>query len=101
MKNLLNEVICEAIKSRKIISFIYEGGGRYVEPYCYGILKNGNEALRGYQIKGYSSSGKIFGWKLFHISKMKGIKIENEKFTEIRPRYNPNDSAMHKIFCNV
>jgi len=94
-------MICKAINSRKIISFMYEGGRRYVEPYCYGILKNRNEALRAYQIKGYSSSGKKFGWKLFHISKMKGIKLESDGFNEIRPKYNPNDSAISKTFCNI
>ena len=61
----------EAINSKKIFSFMYEGGRRYVEPYCYGVLKNGNKALKAYKIKGSSTSGKKFGWKTFLISKMK------------------------------
>lgn len=80
---------------------MYGGGRRYVEPYCHGILKNGNEALSGYQVKGYSSSIKKFGWRLFHISKMKDIILENDIFTDIRPGYNPNDSRMKIILCNI
>jgi len=57
--------ICEAINSKKVISFDYHGRTRLLEPFCFGIHKStGNKVLRGYQIGGFSESGKALGWKL-------------------------------------
>ena len=99
--NLLNKKICLAIESRNIIVFNYEGGSRKIEPYCHGLSKNRKELLRAYQISGYSSSGKLEGWKLFYISKISNLRILDKKFQKVRPKYNPNDSAMSKIYCRV
>ena len=97
----MNQLICNAIKTCNCISFNYDGGVRTVEPYCHGVLKNGNEALRAYQIEGYSKSKNPTGWKLFLISKILNLTINNEKFQIIRPEYNPNDSAMIRIYCRI
>ncbi|MHA1315077.1 MAG: hypothetical protein ACTSSI_10155 [Candidatus Helarchaeota archaeon] len=97
----MNQRICSAILSRKIIRFFYKGGIRLVEPYCYGISTRGNEVLRAYQISGYSESGENVGWKLFKVSDISDFSITDGEFSKIRPKYKPNDSAMTKIFCNI
>lgn len=93
--------ICSAIESRKIIIFNYDGGSRRVEPYCYDISNKGKELLRAYQISGFSRSRNPSGWKLFHVSKIKGLQIVNEKYIKNRPGYNPRDPSMERIYCRV
>ena len=80
MEKNINPEICDAISSRKMIQFSYDGGIRIVEPYCYGLTKEGNEVLRAFQIKGYSKSGNPYGWKLFKVSKIKNLKINEDHF---------------------
>ncbi|MDH7554073.1 MAG: hypothetical protein QHH74_10475 [Spirochaetota bacterium] len=98
----MNKLLCEAIKSKKIIRFYYEGYERIVEPHAYGIHKDTeNEVLRAYQIGGYSSSGKIPVWRLYVVSKMINIIITDDSFEHPRPDYKMNDSMMSKIFCQI
>ncbi|MCK4668452.1 hypothetical protein KAU33_16990 [Candidatus Dependentiae bacterium] len=94
--------ICEAIKSRKVIGFFYEGHKRIVEPHCYGVHKDtGNEVLCAYQIEGYSLSGSKPPWRLYIISKMSRIVIINNNFEKPRTGYKKNDSRMSTIFCQL
>lgn len=95
------DTIASAIESRKILSFNYEGGQRFVEPYCYGRNHKGNELLRAYQIRGFSRSDTPTGWKLFRVDKISNLKADNTAFGGLRPRYNPNDSAMEIVYCRI
>jgi hypothetical protein len=98
----MNTQICNAITSKNIIEFYYNGGTRIVEPHCYGIHKqSGNEVLCGFQISGYSQSGNIPDWRLYDVSKITGLKITEKTFSKPRPKYNPNDKRMSKIFCQI
>ena len=97
----MNQVICTAIENRRIISFNYDVGNRVVEPYCYGISSTGKELLRSFQISGFSRSRNPSGWRLFKLSKMTNLTITDDIFEKNKPKYNPKDSAMKKIFCNV
>lgn len=94
--------ICNAISRKKIIEFYYDGGNRIVEPFCYGIHKDtNNEILRGYQIRGFNSSGNLPNWRIFDVSKIRNINITVEVFDGKRFDYRPSDSHMSKIYCNV
>ncbi len=96
------DIICQAIKQRKLLKFIYDGGERVVEPYAYGYNNRNSLKLRAYQVEGYSSSGKPEGWKLFSVEKIKNIEILDEEFSTIRPEYNPRgDKHIPYIICKV
>ncbi len=97
----MNNIICEAIHSRRIIRCYYKGGYRLFEPYCHGVSTAHNDALRAYQVGGYSKSGKPFSWKLLVMNEMRDISITDDSFDEIRPDYNPNDKQMIHIYCRV
>ncbi|MBN2571626.1 MAG: hypothetical protein JXA68_05820 [Ignavibacteriales bacterium] len=92
--------ICTAIKNKQLLKFYYEGGNRTVEPHCYGITTAGNEGLRGFQIDGYSSSGKM-GWKMFDLSKANDMVILNESFNNPRMGYRKGDKGMSSIYCEI
>lgn len=97
----MNNKICTAIRSKKLLRFRYNEGNRTVESYCYGETKNGKELLRAYQITGYSESGERIDWKLFSVKKLKNIRVLEENFTGRRPDYNPNDPVIEKVYCRV
>ncbi len=94
--------ICSAIDSKKVISFYYRGGIRFVEPYCYGLHKStGDEVLRCYQVKGFSEFGEPFGWKFYPVNEISKLVITDNNFRGDRKDYNPDDTMMKKIICRI
>lgn len=91
--------ICDAIENQFVIEFHYDGEVRVVEPHCYGVSSKGNEIIRGYQIGGHSSSGKM-GWKLYDISKTEAIITTETKF-EVRSDYKRGDKGMAEIYAEI
>lgn len=94
----MNDLIVLAITQKRKILFYYDGGIRIVEPHAYGNDKNGRPKLRGYQLSGYSESGKPEGWKLFNVSDIQSLQLLEEYFKQPRNGYNPNgDKAIPNI----
>ena len=99
----MNDVICKAIRDRALLQFHYHGHIRVVAPYCYGVSTRGSEILRAIQIRGSSSSGRVgrpLG-KLWTVADIVGLERLDETFTPDDPRYNPNDTAMKRIYCRI
>jgi len=68
-----------------------------VAPYCHGFPARG-EVLRAIQVAGDGHSGGARFGKLWSFHKMQNLR---RTVTPNDPRYNPNDSAMTTIHCNV
>ena len=97
----MNQAICEAIRNRAVLEFYYDGQNRIVEPHAHGLSTAGNNVLRCYQIEGGSISGKVPGWKLMDVSKIKSLKKTERRFSRPRPDYKKNDRGMTKIYCEL
>jgi len=95
----MNNKVISAIKNKNVITFDYESESRTVEPHCYGLTTRENEAIRAYQIDGYSSSGTM-GWKLYDLSKADNIEILKETF-DVRDGYRRGDKNMSRIFIEI
>lgn len=95
----MDDTIIKAIKNQLLLKFNYEGYSRTVEPHCYGLTTKGNEAIRAYQVDGYSSSGKM-GWKLYDLSKAYSFEILDDVF-ETRDDYKQGDKGMSEIFVEI
>jgi len=93
----MNQKIIEAIESKTVIEFDYEGGMRTVEPHCYGVTTAGNEGLRAHQTAGYSSSGKLT-MKMFDLGKASNIRLTEKTFDGPRPIYKRGDKGMSRIY---
>ena len=96
-------VICEAIRQRALLEFHYHGHLRIVAPYCYGVSTRNSDVLRAIQIRGSSSTGNVvrpFG-KLWTVADIVGLKRLEETFEPDDPNYNPNDTAMKRIYCRI
>ena len=94
-------LLCEAIRTRKLLAFTYDGHARVVAPYCHGFTRAGDEVLRAVQLRGSSRSGNFAGGKLWTISKMRLVRTLDEGFVADDPDYEPNDSAMARVHCRV
>lgn len=93
--------IKNAIQSKCLLSFNYDGFQRVVEPHTYGIDSKGHTALRAYQVRGGSESGEYVGWKLFHVDRMQQVTIVSQHFSVPRPKYQCNDSAFRIIHAQL
>ena len=94
-------VICEAIRRRRLLQFRYHGKLRIVAPYCHGVSTRGTEVLRAIQVRGASDSGASRMGKLWAVEEMLEPRLLEEPFAPDDPHYNPNDSAMSEIHCRV
>lgn len=93
--------ICQAIRSRCLLEFDYDGRHRVVQPYCHGRNKRGREALRAIQIGGDSRSGGLGFGKLWLVDKMQAVRATDRPFAPDDPDYNPEDSAVVEVHCRI
>jgi hypothetical protein len=71
---------------------------RWVEIYCYGVSKAGNDVVRVYQVGGDTKTIQP-GWKLFRVDRMDALKKLGGTFSEPRPLFNSTgDKDMTKIY---
>jgi hypothetical protein len=86
--------IAEAIEERLVITFLYKGSIRTVEPHTYGMGTNGLDMLCGWQLKG----GSGISFRSYIVSEMIEIDQTDTKFHEPRPGYKKNDDAFTIIY---
>lgn len=93
--------IKNAIQTKCLLSFVYDGFQRVVEPHTYGIDTKGHSALRAYQVRGGSESGEYIGWKLFHVDQMHQVTVVTQHFSGPRPKYTRGDKAFRVIHAQL
>ena len=89
--------ITDAIQNRNLMSFIYDGFSRTLEPHTYGIDSRGHMAMRAYQVSGGSKSGEYAGWKIFHICEISNVRIQSETYAGPRRDYKRDDKTFLSI----
>ena len=97
----MNEAIMNAIKQRHVLTLVYHGHPRRVEPHCYGVTTAGNEALRGYQTQGGSRTGEVPGWKMMLLREVHQLADTGEKFATPRPAYQRDEKGMKTIHAQL
>jgi len=97
----MNVVICDAIRARRLLRFVYDGYERIVEPHLYGVTTAGNEAVRGYLVRGWSTSETSPGWRMYLVDRMEGLAALAEPFLGPRSEYNPDDTQMVRVYCRI
>lgn len=102
----------KSIRQKNVITINYQGeeygkGYRDIEPVCLGISKAGNMVLRAWERQGVSHSKEVEGnpipgWRMFRLDKILTYALQGDKFTEMRPKYNPNgDKLMSSVIINA
>lgn len=90
-----------AIQNKQLLSFVYDGYPRVVEPHTYGLDKKGHPAIRAYQVRGGSESGEYVGWKIFHANEIQNLSVLQEHFAHVRSGYKRNDAFFHSIYAQL
>jgi hypothetical protein len=89
--------IKDAIQSKKVIEFYYDGHHRIAEPHVHGI-SNGQYEILTYQIAGRSKSGGIPDWRRIKGFEIKDLKVTERKFNGRRPFPSGKHSTFDEIF---
>lgn len=96
----MRRIIIDAIQTRKVLSFSYDGLRRVVEPHAVGRSRTGNEVLRCFQTKGgHVTPGHEWDFCVF--SKIKDLAVTGETFSGERPGYRRGDSHMTEIYAEL
>lgn len=97
--------IMNGMVKRRIMELNYDDeedpggkGRRWIQMYCYGVSKAGNDVVRVYQVGGDTKTIQP-GWKLFRVDRMKNLRKLSGTFDEAKPLFNPTgDKDMIKIY---
>jgi hypothetical protein len=109
-KKLILEVasrhlIMDIMDGKRLAEVYYDDGEdpggknkRWIEIYCYGVSRAGNDMIRVYQIGGDTKTIQP-GWKTFRVDRMNALTKLGGKFFEPRKLFNPNgDKDMIQIY---
>ena len=97
----MHGIICDAIRARRLIHFIYEGYERIVEPHVHGINSANHEMLSGWLVGGWSESRPEPGWRNYLVRDMHDVHALADTFEGPRPKYNPFDPHVRQVFCRI
>ena len=97
--------IMNGMSKRRIMELNYDDeedpggkGRRWIQMYCYGVSKAGNDIVRVYQVGGDTKTIQP-GWKLFRVDRMQNLRTLGGTFNEAKPLFNPTgDKDMIKIY---
>lgn len=98
---LAKDLICDAIRSKKLLQFSYRNHTRVVEPHLFGRDSAGHDVLSAYLVRGYSESRKQPNWRFYLLSDLTLLTMLDETFSEPRKGYNPKDPRMLKVYCRL
>jgi hypothetical protein len=97
----MHAIICDAIRAKRLLRFIYEGYERIVEPHLHGINSASHEMLSGWLVGGWSESRPEPGWRNYLVRDMHDVHALAERFEGPRPKYNPFDPHVRQVFCRL
>ncbi|MCG6902104.1 MAG: hypothetical protein LJE68_05430 [Rhodobacter sp.] len=87
--------ICSAIQHRRLLSFLYGGSFRTVEPRILGYDRDGELTLRAWQQLG----GGPQGWHDFQVSKMTSLAPAKGIFRGAAVAYYPGGETLARVLC--
>ena len=94
--------LAEAVRARKIVTFVYQGQPRTVEPHACGIsVATGEAVLHGYQTAGGSSSGSLPGWRTFVVAKIAALEIGEATFSAPREGYAAGRPHLDPVWAEL
>ncbi|HEU4586341.1 MAG TPA: hypothetical protein VFR95_11355 [Gemmatimonadaceae bacterium] len=97
----MNALICQAIRSRRLLIFGYGNAVRVVEPHLYGVNTAGHEALSAWLRPGLSRADPEGGWRMYLAEDLRRMQALPEIFRGPREGYNPNDPHFTEVFCRL
>jgi hypothetical protein len=97
----VGEALIHGVLGHRVVSFDYHGLRRTVEPHLVGVHEAGEAVLLGYQTSGASEGGDLPGWRMFIVSEVDEVELEDRDFPGPRPDFNSNAPHMVDIFARA
>lgn len=97
----MNVIVCDAIRARRLLRFVYDGYERVVEPHAYGVNTAGHEAVSAWLVGGWSASAPEPGWRTFLVDGMRDVAALAERFDGPRAGYDPDDPRLVRVHCRL
>ena len=95
----MQDLICQAIKEKRLLELQYEGQSRRVAPHVYGIDAAGEELLSCYEVWG-GSDGEPAGWLSLRLADISQLELTSKRFAP-RPQRQRRDEAIARVYCQV
>src|SRR5260370_7710877 len=90
------DLICEAIRCKKLLQFSYGNHLRVVAPHILGRDSSGHDILSAYLVRGYSESRKQPYWRFLFFYYLKIFIISPQNISEPPQSTNPKQSTHSK-----
>src|SRR5690606_1675121 len=98
----LQETLTLAVTERRVVTFVYQGQARTVEPHACGITITSGEAVpHGDQTGGGSASGIPPGWRTFPVAKIGECVVTDKTFAAPRQDYSAGRPNLDPVWAEV
>lgn len=93
--------LARAIRELRVITFVYEGHSRTVEPHACGLARSGESVLHGYQTEGGSASGTVPGWRTYAVDKIESLRVTDTRFPGARAGYDADRPKLDPVWAEL
>jgi hypothetical protein len=93
------DVICQAIREKRLLELQHNGRACRVAPHVYGIDAAGDELLSCYQVWG-GADGDPAGWKAFKLTEISQLQLTSKRFAP-RPEHQRENGHIARVYCQV
>lgn len=95
------DLLLQAIHERRVLTFVYRGHPRVLEPHACGVSTKGEAVLHGYQTAGGSASRPPPGWRTFLVAEIRDVTLGAETFVGARDGYSPNELRLDPLWAEL
>jgi hypothetical protein len=95
----MQDLICQAIREKRLLELEYDGQALRVAPHIYGIDAAGEEMLSCYQLWG-GADGEPAGWLSLPLAEISQLKLTSKRFAP-RPEHQRSEGAIARVYCQV
>lgn len=95
----MQDLICQAIREKRLLELHYDGQELRVAPHIYGIDAAGEELLSCYQVW-CGPDGEPAGWMSLRLTDVSQLSLTSKRFAP-RPERQRSGGAIARVFCRV
>jgi hypothetical protein len=95
----MQDVICQAIREKRLLELHYDGQTYRVAPHIYGIDAAGEELLSCYQVWG-GTDGAPARWRSFRLAEISQLTLTSKRFAP-RPEHQRGADSVARVYCQV
>lgn len=95
----MQDLICQAIKEKRLLELRYDGQARRVAPHIYGIDPAGDEMLSCYEVWG-GDDGAAAGWRSLRLAEISQLTLTSKRFAP-RPEHQRASDTIARVYCRV